>query len=224
MKLPRVLIMIMEILAALMGLMSAYGGACPAYYPERLLQPRVPGDPVSPSSIALHAVMTQYQWLFIIMNILTWVAAVATVVMIVVLILRKKWFYMGALSTAILGFVSGLIPYLMATLNGASTPSYMRTIIYGIIVLLLLIPAFRRELKDNIAVKKTETGSAKKHLPAILFFPGALIFAQLFFVAPSHDVLPNVEMYKSLQIGTGLVLMAVGILTFVITKIKELKK
>ncbi len=209
----RVVMIIMEILAAIMGIMSAVGGSCPAF------------NPGATDSEPLHTIMTQYQWIFIVMNILTYIAAIATVVMLVALFARKTWFYTAALWTAILGFGSGLVPYLMIALNGGFTPSIMRTIIYAIVIILLLFPGFRKDLKDNIAVKKeTDRDSSGGHLSAYLFFPGLLIWLQTYLVAPSHIVEIDFTMAKVLQIGTGLVLMSIGILIFTIYKIKDFRK
>ena len=221
MKGKRLAILITESLAGLMGAMSAIGGSCPAFNPERILETE-PGEMLKASSIALNAVMTQYQWAFILLNILTYLAAAATLVMIWALIKRKEWFYNAALITAVVGCVTGLIPFLMVILNEGSTPSFMRAIIYGVVILLLLIPGFRKELKDNITnIEKIDSGETNANVAAVLFFPGALIWIQSFFIAPSHMLGNNVKMFYSLQIGTSLVLMAVGILIFSISKIRN---
>ena len=145
--------------------------------------------------------------------------------MIVALFARKGWFYTTALWTAILGFASGLIPYLMIAMNGGFTPSIMRTVIYAIVVILLVLPGFRKELKDNITVKKeAETGTSGGQLSAYLFFPGLLIWLQTYLVTPSHIAEIDMTMANVLQIGTGLVLMSIGILIFAIYKIKDYRK
>ncbi len=221
MKGKRITILIMEVLAALMGILSAVGGSCPAFNPARILELE-PGETLTESSIALHAVMSQYQWAFIILNILTYIAAVGTMLMIWALAKRKKWFYTTALGIAILGCVSGLIPYYLVTLNGGSTPSNMRAIIYGAVILLLLIPGFRKDLKGNIAMdKQIENNTADNTLSALFFFPGILIWVQSLFAAPSHVLGNNVEMFQALQIGVGLVLTAMGILLFSVSQIKN---
>ena len=221
MKRKRITILIMEILAASMGILSAVGGSCPAFNPARILEIE-PGETLKESSIALHAVISQYQWAFVILNILTYIAAIGTGLMIWALTKRKKWFYNTALGIAILGCVSGLLPYLLVTLNGASTPSIMRAMIYGAVIILLLIPGFRKALKENIAIDdQIDPSSTNSTLSALLFFPGVLFWVQSLFAAPSHDLGNNVQMFQALQIGVGLVLMAMGILLYSTTQIKN---
>ncbi|MCP4761882.1 MAG: hypothetical protein GY870_08870 [archaeon] len=219
----RLIVIIVETLAGLMGAMSAYGGSCPAFSPARILETE-PDEILEASSIALNAVMVQYQMIFIIMNILTYVAAIGTFIMIVALIMKKGWFYNMALGTAILGSVSGWIPYFLVTSGGAGTPSNMRAILYLVVVLILIIPGFRKELKDNIAkVDPADSSSVKENLPAIIFFPGLLLWLQSYLVAPSHMLGNNVDMFQSLQIGMGLLIVAFGILSYTITKYKSLQ-
>lgn len=212
----KTMIIVMECLAALMGLISAYGSSCPAFNPDLI-------DKVE--SPELFAVMTSFQWVFIITTILSYVAGAGSLVMIWALVKKKEWFYNTALIIAGLGCITGLIPYLLVTLNGGGTPSHLRAIIYGVLIILLLIPGIRLELKDNIGVENVEEKSTATNISAILFFPGTLLWVQTFIVAPTHMLgSVNVYMFKSLQIGIGLVLMSIGIFIFGFVKFKDWKK
>ena len=213
----KITIIVMECLAALMGLISAYGSSCPAFNPELI-------DKIE--SPELYSVMTSFQWVFIITTILSYVAGVGSLVMIWALATKKKWFYNTALAIAGLGCITGLIPYLLVTLNGGGTPSHLRAIIYGVLILmLLLIPGMRLELKDNISLDNVEEKSTATNISAILFFPGTLLWVQTLIVAPTHMLgSVNVYMFKSLQIGIGLVLMSMGIFIFGFVKYKVWKK
>ena len=186
----KTMIIVMECLAALMGLISAYGSSCPAFNPDLI-------DKVE--SPELFAVMTSFQWVFIITTILSYVAGAGSLVMIWALVKKKEWFYNTALIIAGLGCITGLIPYLLVTLNGGGTPSHLRAIIYGVLIILLLIPGIRLELKDNIGVENVEEKSTATNISAILFFPGTLLWVQTFIVAPTHMLgSVNVYMFKSL--------------------------
>ncbi|MHA1775445.1 MAG: hypothetical protein DRO88_04710 [Promethearchaeia archaeon] len=221
MKGKRITIYIMEVLAALIGMLSAVGGSCPAFHPERILDVE-PGETVSASSQALYDVMMPNQWAFITLNILTYTAAVLTLVMIWGLAKRKKWAYNGALYTAILGCLSGFIPYLIVTLGGASTPSYMRAIVYAIVAILLLMPGFRKAFSGKDDLQKS--GVSGEQISAFLIFPGILIWIQSILAAPSHMLGSNVQMHQALQISMAIVLISVGILVYSISKIKKIWK
>ena len=204
---------ITEVLAALMGLMSAVGSTCASFTPEKINPVESPG---------LYAALTTYQGVFITTTILSYIAAVASFVAIMALIKEKSWFYNIGLGTGILGFVSGLIPYLLVTIHGGNTPSYMRTIIYGIVIVLLIHPEnkeffkdFKQSGEDIIKESKTET------IASLIFYPGVLLWIQTYIVAPSHMLgSVNVYMYATLQIGMGLLLIAIGILLFITSKIQ----
>ena len=218
----KITLIIMLVLALLMGAMSAYGAMCPAYNPERLLI-----DP-SESGLILYAILVTngLQWVFIVANIFTWIASVGTLVMLIALIAKWKFFYIGTVVTSAIGVVSGLTPYLIVALNGGSTPSYMRAAIWGIILILMLIPAFKRSFDKN-GISTTELGNKSNTTAALLFFPGALIGLQALFVGPSHMVLAAAQIYtyygmvEAIQVGFGLLLMAVGVLVFAIAKIRS---
>jgi hypothetical protein len=104
------------------------GSSCPTF------------NPTTDTSSALY-IMNELQWVFIITTLLTYVAAIASGGLIWALISRKTWFYPVALATSIVGLASGLIPSLLVISNGMSfSPSLMRTVVYGIVLLLLLLP------------------------------------------------------------------------------------
>lgn len=222
----KVTLAIVLILAVLIGLMSAYGAMCPAYHPERILLVEE-GEILELSSYILYQVITQYSLYYIIANIATWAASILGILCIVALFARWKAFWGLTLFTSILGVVSGFVPWYLLFINGGSTPSYMRTALWGIVVIFLAI--FYPTLKaSNIAnVRRVKKGSIVT--ATVLFFPGVFIAIQSIIVGPSHmmaaaDLYMSYGMVEAIQIGLGALLMAFGILIFAITKLKSWRK
>lgn len=205
----KVIIWITEILALIMGGMSAIGGSCPAFNLDEL------------SEGIMKTVMTKYQWVYISMNILTYVFAVGTLVAIVLLAMKNKLFWTVAFWSAVGGAVTGFVPYILIAAAGGFTPSIMRVVTYGIVALLLIIPGFKRELKDNIAVKK---GDESTNLAVILFVPGVFMWIQSVLVAPSHEVFDHANHGTAIQIGAGIVMMSLGALVFAASKVIKTRK
>ncbi|QEE15749.1 hypothetical protein DSAG12_01576 [Promethearchaeum syntrophicum] len=200
-------IIILEVIAAIIGLISAYGSSCPTFTP--------PTDPTSSLYI-----MNQMQWIFIITTLLSWAAAIGSGVLVWAIKKNKKWAYITAIITNITGFISGLIPALLIMLIGGSSfsPSLLRTFIYLIILILLLIPSFKEALFED----ESEKGSVSTNLSAVLIIPGLILSLQTLIVAPTHiidDV--NVYMYNSLQLIGGLVMVAIGLFVFAIGRYRK---
>ncbi len=224
----KVVLIVILILAALIGLMSAYGASCPAWNPERLLIPDEETGLVGLSSYRMWITITNNLMVFQIMNILTYVAGGLTILCIVALFARWKIFYWLTVFTATLGVVSGITPYLLVKLGGASTPSYMRTILFGIVLILMVLPPFFKTFgAKNIANTRKVKGDASI-AAAALFFPGVLVAIQSLIVGPSH-MMPAANLYMSygmieaIQIGLGALLIAFGILVFALSKLRHRK-
>ncbi|MHA1673400.1 MAG: hypothetical protein ACTSYI_07210 [Promethearchaeota archaeon] len=220
----KISIYVMEIMAALMGIVSAYGSSCPAFDPEKLLIVDA-GETLSENSQILYGVITQFQWVFYLAIVLSYAAGVFSLIMIWALAKRKSWFYTTALITALVGFISGFTPWFLIFLQGGSTPSYVRTAIYGILIVLLLLPPYKKAFKDNIAnstVSDTSSTTTSGDLSAFFFFPGMLLWIQSLLAAPSH-IFNNVDVYmlKAVQIGLGLMITAIGIGLFAISKLRH---
>ncbi len=221
----KVSLVVVLILAVLIGLMSAYGAMCPLYHPERLwiLEEE---EIMELSSYILFQVITQYNLYYVIANYATWAASILGILCIVALFARWKVFWGLTLFTAILGVVSGFVPWVLLYINGGGTPSYMRTILWGIVIILLAIfyPTFKASNIGNVKrVKKGQNVTA-----AVLFFPGVLIAIQSIIVGPSHmmaaaDLYMSYGMIEAIQIGLGCLLIAAGILIFALTKLRKRK-
>jgi hypothetical protein len=195
-------ILIMETIAAIIGVISAYGSTCLTLNP--------PTDPDSTFFI-----MNQLQWVWYITTFLSYVAGIGSGVLVWAIIKNKKWAYLTAIIMNVIGFVSGLTPTLL--LNG-KTPSFLRTFIYAIILILLFLPAFKKALTED----DEETGSVSANLSAVLILPGLILSLQTLIVAPTHIIdSVNVYMYNSLQLIGGLVLTAIGVFIFAIGRYRK---
>jgi hypothetical protein len=225
----KIVLVIILILAILIGAMSAYGAMCPAFHPERILILDPGETEISATSQVLYNVITSMQWIFILMNILTWIATAGTLLGIIALFTKQKWFYITTLISASIGVASGLVPTLLVIIPGGSTPSYMRTALWAIVIILLALPGFRKSFNKNTIKETVDSPTSKSNIAAAFFFPGLLVAIQSLIVGPSHmmvaaDLYMSYGMIEVLQIGFGLLLMAVGILVLTIAKIRSNRK
>lgn len=212
-------LIVFESLAAFIGIVSAIGSSCPTFKPT-----------IDPTK-ALY-IMNELQWVFIVTTLLTYVAAIASGVLIWALISRKSWFYPTALITSIVGLASGLVPSLLVILNGMSfSPSLMRTVVYGIVILLLLLPPFY-ELRfisskgDSEAFSKHSSSDSTEKLDAktsivsaislILMSIGFGLFIQPFMVTSSH-IIDGVNYFTNGYLYTyfGIAAMVASVILFV---------
>ncbi len=195
-------IIIMEAIAAIIGIISAYGSTCSTFNPT--------DDPTSSLYI-----INQLQWLWYITTFLSFVAGIGSGVVIWAIVKKKEWAYMTAIIMSGIGFISGLIPTLILNFG---TPSFLRTFIYLIILILLFLPAFEKALTED----NEEVGSASANISAVLIIPGLILSLQTFIVAPTHIIdNVNVYMYNSLQLIGGLVMAAIGVFVFAIGRYRK---
>ncbi|MFW9992393.1 MAG: hypothetical protein ACFFD4_10125 [Candidatus Odinarchaeota archaeon] len=189
--------------AAAVGLVSAYGSLCPTLNPP----------PMGPLSI-----MKDLQIIFFCTTGVTWLTSFAWLILIWALWTRKAWFYNAALITAIAGFLSGLIPAVLVTMNGISfSPSWMRTVGNLIIIFVLLIPIFKNGIKAHIAEKDYSStvgiGSEISSLAFVLLGFGLLMIVQPFIMPVTH-IIDGVNVgyeFEALQFYGGLFCILAGV-------------
>jgi hypothetical protein len=211
-------LIVFESFAAFIGIVSAIGSSCPTF------------NPTTDTSSALY-IMNELQWVFIITTLLTYVAAIVSGGLIWALISRKTWFYPVALATSVVGLASGLIPSLLVISNGMSfSPSLMRTVVYGIVLLLLLLPPFyelrfKTSERDSEAPSKFSSDSTEKidtkttiisTVSLMLMSIGMGLFIQPFMVTSSH-IIDGVNYFINghLYIYFGIALMVASVILFV---------
>ena len=177
--------------------------------------------------------MNELQWVFILTTLLTYLAAIVSGVLIWALISRMSWFYPVALTTSIVGLASGLVPSLLVISNGMSfSPSLMRTVVYGIVLILLLLPPFyelrfissegdsKASSDGNYSSDSTEKTDTKTSIVSaislILMSIGFGLFIQPFMVTSSH-IIDGVNYFADghLYMYFGIALMLASVILFI---------
>ncbi len=213
-------LIVFESLAAFIGIVSAKGSSCPTFSPTT--------DTTSPLYV-----MNELQWVFILTTLLTYVAAIASGGLIWALISKQSWFYPVAVITSIIGIGSGLVPSLLVILNGmAFSPSLMRTVVYGIVLILLLLPPFyelrfktsygdsKDSTENNSKPEKVEIIDAKTSIVSaislIVMSIGVGLFILPFMVTSSH-IINGVNYFTNGSLYTyfGIALMLASVILFV---------
>ncbi|MFX0184132.1 MAG: hypothetical protein ACFE95_13700 [Candidatus Hodarchaeota archaeon] len=179
------------------------------------------------------AIIGEFQLVYILSYIVTWLVAIAWGVLFWALMTRKAWFSRTALITSIAGFLSGFFPaaillyewYMSYGVNGMMfTPSWFRTLINAILLIILLIPGIRHgitaHMKEASASVVGSVGSQVAQFAYVLFGFGIIMMLQP-FVMPTH-IIDGVNIASSygdllasgvLQFFGGLVCILLGAVT-----------
>ncbi|MCY3413138.1 MAG: hypothetical protein INQ03_15980 [Candidatus Heimdallarchaeota archaeon] len=211
MKKPTLIIFILEIVAALIGLVSAFGSNCITFDLDTVLADLEPGK-------YNYQIVQDLHWLWYITTILTYMAAFASVVMIWAILKEKEWFYMAAISTAAVGAISGWIPYTLIVMDGGFTPSIMRALVYTILLVLLLIPGLANGVKfGKTQVKEMASSDTPKQVSTTLAIIGLITIAFSAMAGVGHDLTWVTWGYSVAQIiillaslGASMLIVAVG--------------
>ena len=206
--------------AAAIGLVSGIGSTCTTF------------DPIW-WKIDSFSIIEDFQLVFVITYMVTWLVAIAWGVLFWALLRRKTWFYNTALITSIAGFLSGFIPaaillydwYMSYGETGMMfTPSWFRTIINLAILIMLLIPVIRHGITDHMEEIGASTGgsvgSDVAQFAYVLFGFGIVMMVQP-LIMPMH-IIDGVNIASSygyllasgtLQLFGGLFFILLGIIT-----------
>ncbi|MHA2390731.1 MAG: hypothetical protein ACXAEX_02080 [Promethearchaeota archaeon] len=122
-----ILLIVLVAVATMVGTLSAWGASCVAWdeaYAHRSMF--VPFPPPGRTILLFRYVADAYPT-FQIMNILTWFAGGFGGVVIYALLTKRSWAYWGALICSAIGFISGVIPAVIAdtalgSVSGAPDP------------------------------------------------------------------------------------------------------
>jgi hypothetical protein len=124
-----VLVLILFAITAAVSLISAYGAACVAfdqtYWARQILGPSPPFPPGYVMTI-MFEYMGTFGYLFQALNIVTWVTSFITAFMLFAYLtgFLGKWIRYVAIINALIAFLAGLIPALIADTNGFSFMSW----------------------------------------------------------------------------------------------------
>lgn len=171
--------------AAAIGLVSAIGSTCVSLDPFWQKGP--------------FAIAADYALVWLITYFVTWIAALAWGVLFWALRARKAWFYPLAIINSILGFLSRGIPAMIMTIGFFSkprtglmfTPSWAIAILNLVILILLLLPAYKQGIKTHMEEPGTSSGesvgSQVSEFAFVLFGFGIVMILQP-FIMPTHII------------------------------------
>ena len=204
------------------SLVSAYGAACLAWQPALLENP--------PYSIAFGYVAT-YQTLFQAMNLITWITSFLIASLIFLILVKFKFAWELAVISAILGFIAGIIPAMIADTKGFTqdfamgSPHWAKTIVNLILMIVVLIPWVRSSLKSYAASESSLTGNIGKQLAiisTIFFWLSIFSFTATGFMADAH-IIDGINFWQIIEIQTigavlnliaGISTLSVGLVFF----------
>ena len=141
-----VLIVFFAMASAVM-LASAYGSMCVVY-----------NFPVGPFTYQrMFPAVGRFNGIYVTMNIITWIFAFVWGIVIWAFLTKKRWAHWSAVFTAIMGFISGVIPAFISDTAGFTEPfegigspnwgrALMNLIVLMLLALVLIIPATRKGL------------------------------------------------------------------------------
>jgi len=104
-------------------LLSAYGASCVAWDPSYWSREIIASGPMPPEGFIMSIMwpyMTEFGLLFQVMNVLTWIMAFAWGFLLYAYFTKWPWkrIFLLGLIVSLVGFISGLIPALIADTNG----------------------------------------------------------------------------------------------------------
>ncbi|NVM45959.1 MAG: hypothetical protein HWN79_13665 [Candidatus Lokiarchaeota archaeon] len=215
-------------------LLSAYGASCvawlPSYWGQEVL---ASGPPFPPGFIitVMFPYMTEFSVLFQIMNVFTWILAFAWGFLLYAYFTKWPWkriFIMGMIVAA-LGFITGIIPAIIADTNGFTfleweagtpfvpvqdwvtftfeigSPHWGRTMANFLMMIVFLVMNFVPRLKvatKNFVEVRNVAGQYTKQLiiMALFFFwLGAASFLGTSFMADAH-VVGGINVWETIEL------------------------
>ncbi len=197
-----VVIALFAVTAALQ-LLSAYGSVCAAW---------------NPFWQARFAYVGQNLLIFQVSNVITWAGAVFWGYVIFAVLTQKKWAYWMALGTAVISFIMGIIPAMIADLakwTGANqgpvkvdfaigSPHWARTFANLLVIIVILIPPVRKSVQKFASAENKFTGKVAQQimLMSMFFFWLSLMsFLGTNFMASAH-VVQGVNVWQLVEIQT----------------------
>jgi len=209
-------------MAASIMLVSAYGAVCITY------NIAAPGPPMPHTwwESSSRAYFVNYAATYVGANIITWVFAFVWGIVIWAFLTKKRWAHWGAVFTATIGFLSGLIPAVLSDTKGFTqafpdsigSPHWGRTlmnlVVLMILGLVLIIPATRKGLLSFTAKGDRITGNVARQLVMMSFFffwLAAFSFLGSEFMRGAH-VIDGINVWQIVEIQTagGIVTALVG--------------
>ena len=186
---------------AAVTLLSAYGAVCAAWDPFWAMRFAYVGENIL---------------IFRISNVLTWVGAVFWGYVIFAVLTQKKFAYLMGLLTAVVSFIVGLVPAIIAdTASWMSnnegpvkvpwaigSPHWARVFANLLVILVLIIPPVRKSVQKFASAENKFTGKVAQQimLMSMFFFWLSLMsFLGTNFMASAH-VVQGVNLWQLVEI------------------------
>ncbi|MHA1987723.1 MAG: hypothetical protein ACW98D_13895 [Promethearchaeota archaeon] len=211
-------------MAASIMLVSAYGAVCITY---NLPTGRPsPPFPAGETWWDLRPWFVNYASTYIGANIITWAFAFVWGIVIWAFITKKRWAHWGAVATAVIGTLSGLIPAVLSDTSGFTQPfpdsigsphwgrTLMNLVVLMVLAIVLIIPATRKGLLSFTAKGDRVVGNVARQLVMMSFFffwLAAFSFLGTEFMRGAH-VIDGINVWQTVEIQTwgGIVTALVG--------------
>ncbi len=191
---------ILAAVAAILGIISAYGSTCPTLDP--------PSDPTS----KLH-IMYTLQPVFIATTTITWIVGFAWIILTWAFITQKTWSYFTAVLVSLFGALGGFIPAILVMTNGMPfSPSLMRAFLNLFILIYLVLPSKAPTIKAALTTPGiVSSGATTSILTYILVAVGIVVMVQPFAIGWTH-IIDGVNEYglEAVQFFGGLFSILLG--------------
>ncbi|MHA2105344.1 MAG: hypothetical protein ACW981_18095 [Candidatus Hodarchaeales archaeon] len=193
------ILLLVDVIAATIGVISAIGSTCPTFIPS--------------TSEAL-SIMMDLQIVFITTTTLSYVSAIGCFISIIVLYKGKDWFFNLTLISAIIGFLTGIIPAALVMMNGMSfSPSLLRTGAYLLLIIVLFIPGLRKTINKHIEdiqeEKNVNIDTLVSGLSTVSLGIGLMTLIQLMIVPETH-IFEGIKFYNYYHIQ---LIFAIGMIS-----------
>ena len=193
-------------MAASIMLASAYGAVCVTYN-----LPRAPPPPLTWFQMMPH--VAAFNAIYVAANILTWVFAFVWGIVIWAFLTKKRWAHYAAVFTAVVGFISGIIPAILSDTGGFTKEftrigsphwgrTFMNLIVLMVLGIVLIIPATRKGLLSFTAKGDRISGNVARQLimmSLFFFWLAAFSFLGSEFMRSAH-IIDGLNIWQTVQI------------------------
>ena len=216
-----VIVLALFAIVASTQLLSAYGAICSVWD-----LPRGPGFPGPPGGTWGNARTREFWWIYQPSNILTWIIAFAYGALMYLYLTKMRWnlFFIIAMSVAVVGFITGLLPALTSDTSGwtvpfegIGSPNWGRTIgnaiMIVVLLLMMLVPRLKGATKSFIEERNIAGQYVKQMILISLFFfwMAAVSFLGTQFMRDAH-VVDGINIWQTVdfQFAGGIVTAIIG--------------
>jgi len=204
-------------------LVSAYGATCITWDEVNWLFRTYPAGPLA--GTYMYPYIIDNLFIYRLSNIMTWAFGFVWGFVIYSFLTARKWAYISALISSVVGFVFGIIPALLSDTKGGTipfegigSPHWGRTLLslltMGLLIIAYVLPGTRRGIKAFTAKENRMARALGTQLTYMSLFFFWLAFASFMgseFMRGAH-VVNGVNIWQTVQIQFmgGLVTTVIG--------------